>query len=334
MRHSGRSDHMITTLTPNPSLDRTMLVGAVVPGSGHVAERSWTEPAGKGVNISRALAVNGFPTRVIIPAGGANGAELERLLGLDGIDYASIPIAGSVRSNISVIEPDGRVTKFNEQGPELSDTEVTELIEQTVSSSAPGDWVAACGSLPPGVGSDFYALLAGRLREAGALVAVDTSGHPLADALVGRPNVIKPNRHELADLVGSDISTLGEAVAAAQELLALGSEHVLVSLGPDGALLVGERSVTHGEARVSQVQNTVGAGDALLAGFLAAGAAGPTSLREALAWASAAIRSPQTSMTSIQDLDRDVVTIHDSIDESRILADESSSLSSVAESGS
>lgn len=324
---------MITTLTPNPSLDRTILVGKVVPGSGHVAEKSWTEPAGKGVNISRALSVNGHATRAVIPSGGANGAELERLLGLDDIEYASIPIAGQLRSNISVIEPDGRVTKFNERGPELSPSERTALIEQTVSSAEPGHWVAACGSLPPGAGSDFYARLAERLHEAGVLLAVDTSGQPLTDALAGRPNVIKPNQHELAALVGSPLSTLGDAIAAAREVLVRGPEQVLVSLGADGAILVTEDSVTHGVSRVDRVQNTVGAGDALLAGFLAAGAEGPAALRGALTWAGAAIRAPQTSATAVQEVDRHAVTVSESIDPAKILATEPDGLVALTEPG-
>ncbi len=302
-----------------------MLVETLERGAINRAQRTWTEPAGKGVNIARALAANGVETQAIIPSGGANGQELGRLLAASGVDFVAVPISGEVRSNVTVTEPDGTVTKLNEAGPEMSADETRLLIEAAGAASSEGDWVAASGSLAPGMPADFYALLARRLEAIGARLAVDTSGLPLRAALEGRPGVVKPNRHELAELLGHPIVSLGDAANAGREVLELGAGRVLISLGPDGALLVSPGGVSHGELQVATIANTVGAGDALLAGFLAAGAEGVEGLAGALAWSSAAIRSPQTSMAPLSQADWDAVSIRESIDEQRILEDDEAS---------
>lgn len=313
---------MITTLTPNPSLDRTMLIDSLIRGAVIRAGQNWTEPAGKGVNISRALAANGIPTRAVFPSGGANGRELCRLLDADGVEYTPVPIGGEVRSNVSVIEPDGATTKLNEAGPTLTPEEAEALIDAVVASSSPGEWVAASGSLAPGMSEDFYARLGRRLSAAGALLAVDTSGPPLRAALDGGPALAKPNRHELSELLDEPITTVGDVVAAARKVRDAGVEQVLVSLGPDGAILVDQSGVVHGEVSVDRVSNTVGAGDALLAGFLAGGAAGPLALANALAWARAAVRSEQTSMAPPEEADRTAVSISTELDGERVLEDD------------
>ena len=140
--------------------------------------------------------------------------------------------------------------------------------------------MAACGSLPPGVPDDYYARLCRRLVSAGIRVAVDTSGPALLAAVAAGPTVVKPNREELAEAVGAPLRSVGEAVEAAQVLRAKGARDVLVSLGSDGALLVSEHGVVSGDAHVAEPRSTVGAGDALLAGYLAAGADGPSALAE------------------------------------------------------
>lgn len=318
---------MITTLTPNPSLDRTMLVDALMRGAVIRAQQNWTEPAGKGVNIARALAANGIPGRAVFPSGGANGQEICRLLTVDGVDFTPVPIAGAVRSNVSVVEPDGTTTKLNEAGPTLSANEVDALIAAVVETSTPGEWVAASGSLAPGMTDDFYARLGHRLATAGVKLAVDTSGPALRAAVEGSPGLLKPNRHELSELVGHPITTVGEVVSAAREVRAGGVGQVLVSLGPDGAVLVDDAAVLHGEVSVDRVGNTVGAGDALLAGFLAGGAGGSGSLANALAWARAAVRSEQTSMAPPKAADAAAVRITADIDLDRRLEDDEASVS-------
>ena len=112
---SGAS--MIVTLTPNPSVDRTVFVDDVVLGSVNRSQRSWSEPSGKGVNVALALHAHDVPVRAVVTAGGSVGAQLRQMLDAAGLDTVIVPIAGEIRSNISLTQPDGTVTKINEAGP-------------------------------------------------------------------------------------------------------------------------------------------------------------------------------------------------------------------------
>jgi 1-phosphofructokinase len=309
----------IVTVTPNPSLDRTVEVDALLRGAVLRAQRARIDAGGKGVNISRALAANGQPTTAVVPCGGPEGRQLAALLGRPGLDLVLVGIAGAVRANISVVEPDGTVTKINEPGPELSPAEEAALMEATVTAAGGAGWVAASGSLPPGLGAGFYARLIEQLAGGGARVAVDSSGEALAQALAAGPHVIKPNREELAEVAGGSIETLGDAVDAAERLRDKGPHAVLVSLGADGAVLVDRTGAVHGEAPVAHPQSAVGAGDALLAGFLAAGGDGPEALAEALAWGAAAAALPGSRMPGPADLDRGAVHLNPAPDRRRPL---------------
>lgn len=280
---------MIITLTPNPSIDRTLEIASLTPGGVHRATAEHEEPSGKGVNVSRALTENGVASLAILPVGGSAGAQLETLLRAEGVDFHAVPISGAVRVNVSLTEPGGRATKINASGPELSAAELRNLTDALLDRVGEGDWVVASGSLPRGVPSDYYATVCRLVHEAGGCFALDASGQPLLAGLGAEPDVIKPNVEELQEAVGRPIDTLGDAVAAAQQLIDLGARSAVVSMGADGALLLGAGQVLHASAQATNPRSTIGAGDALLAGFVAAGGAGETALREAVAWGTAAV---------------------------------------------
>lgn len=308
---------MIVTVTANPSLDRTIEVGALVRGAVHRADAFHEEAGGKGVNIARALAANGRKARAVLPSGGPDGALLVALLADADIDFITVPIAEAVRTNISVVEADATVTKLNTAGPTLQPDEVDALLTAAVGAAGAATWAACSGSLPPGVPDDFYSRMVAALRSVGCAVAVDTSGPALTTALAAGPDIIKPNAEELAEAVGAPVTTLGEAVDAAHELRRRGARGVLASLGGDGALLVDGDGALHGLARVAVVRSAVGAGDATLAGFLAGGGEGRSGLAEALAWGAAAVGLPGTRMPAPGDLDRAAVCISQDFDPHR-----------------
>jgi 1-phosphofructokinase len=314
---------MIVTLTANPSVDRTIEVDALARGAVLRARASRVDPGGKGVNVSRALAANGRKTCAVLPAGGWEGDQLAALLAPEDVPVALVPVGGAIRANVSVVEPDGTVTKLNEPGPTLSEAELEAVSAVTVATAAGAGWVAASGSLPPGAPVDFYARLTARLGAASVRVAVDTSGPPLAAALPARPDLVKPNREELAEATGLPVTTLGEAAAAADQLRRRGARTVLASLGADGALLVDDAGAVHGAAAVPRPRSAVGAGDAMLAGFLAGGGSGPDALAEALAWGAAATSLPGSRMPRPDDLDPSAVRISTRIDPDRPLKERS-----------
>ncbi|MCX5074918.1 1-phosphofructokinase [Streptomyces sp. NBC_00513] len=302
---------MILTVTPNPSLDRTYEIPSLGRGDVLRATGDRVDPGGKGVNVSRAVAAAGIRTTAVLPLGGAPGALLAELLGAQGVDVTAVSIAGQTRSNISLAEPDGTLTKINAPGPELAPEESALLLETVRTHDGSPAWIACCGSLPRGLRPEWYAELVTRAHEAGARIALDTSGPALLAALPNRPDVIKPNVHELATAVGRPLATLGDVVDAARELRALGARAVLASLGADGQLLISAEGDHHGTAPApaAEIRSNVGAGDASLAGFLIAGGAGPEALASALAHGAAAVRLPGSAMPTPADLRPDAVRV-------------------------
>jgi 1-phosphofructokinase len=296
---------MIVTVTPNPSIDRTIAVPDLRRGEVHRASSSRIDPGGKGVNVSRALAAQGSATVTVLPAGGPEGHLMEELLDAAGVPRVSVPVAGTLRMNVAAVEPDGTTTKLNEPGPALTGQEVADLLTAVVDHAGGATWVVGCGSLPPGAPEGLYAALVTRARGLGSRVAIDSSGAPLRAAVPARPHLIKPNLEELEELVGRALPTLRDVVDAARGLVAGGVETVVVSLGSDGAVLVDADTVAHARATVAEPLSTVGAGDCLLAGLLhslSSGASAVEALEEGVRWGAAAVGLPGSQVPTPDDL--------------------------------
>ena len=300
---------MIVTLTPNPSVDRTIVFDSIRIGEVQRATSSRIDPGGKGINVSRALIAQGADTQAVLPVGGPEGRLLAELLELAGVPRREVPIAGAGRMNVAAVTPDGTTTKLNEAGPQMTGEEADALLAATLNAAQPGHWVVGCGSLPPGAPSDLYADLVGRARNLGARVAIDSSGTPFNDAVAARPSLIKPNHEELAELLGRPLPTLGDVVAAARTLVDDGIEMVVVSLGEDGAIAVDATTPDCGplwaNATVERPLSTVGAGDCLLAGVLFgldAGESLGTSLVRGVAWGAAAVALPGSRVPAPADV--------------------------------
>jgi len=314
---------MITTVTLNPSLDRTLLVSELTRGEVMSADAARDDPGGKGVNVARALAAHGEKPVAILPVGGSIGRALVVQLADQGVHVEAVSIKGATRANITIVEPDGVTTKLNEPGPMLSAEEIDDVIDAVSRHAAPGGWVVVGGSLPPGVEPGIVAMVIAAAHAEGALVALDTSGDALAAGVAAEPELAKPNLVELLEVVGGSAETLGDAVAACQRLADLGAKSVLCSLGPVGALLVKDDDVWHASAPPAEVRNTVGAGDALLAGYLFTSNAPPASaLRASVAWAAAAVRTPGTGVPLPESIDIASVRVTDTPDLERGLARE------------
>jgi 1-phosphofructokinase len=285
---------MIVTVTPNPSVDRTMFVDDVVLGSVNRSRRSYSEPSGKGVNVALALHAHDVPVRAVVTAGGSVGAQLRQMLRAAGLDTVVVPISGEIRSNISLTQPNGCVTKINEPGPLLSGEETDRLLATLTTQLRGASWVVCAGSLPTGVPDNWYRDVVDLGHRNGVPVAVDTSGTALAESLSAEPDLVKPNVHELAELTGRSPQTLGDIIEAAHEVRRRGARTVLASLGGDGAILVDTAGAVWGHAPVDKVVSTVGAGDAMLAGFLSCPHGRSEALATALRWGAAAVQNEGT----------------------------------------
>lgn len=304
---------MIVTVTLNPSLDRTLEVDRLERGAVLRTSSPTLQAGGKGVNVTRALTANGIPSVAVLPVGGAEGVELERQLGAAGVSAHFVPVAGRTRSNITVAEADGTVTKLNEPGDALTDDELVQLTSAIVSSATTHDWVVISGSVPPEFSTEQVTAFATSVAASGAHLAIDTSGDALVASLAARPRLIKPNRAELAEISGRELGSISEVIAAAKDVRDRGVELVLVSLGADGAVLVGPTGVVVGESRVDRPRSTVGAGDCFLAGFLSRFSVDETDVEaamlEALAWGAAAASLPGTSVPAPADVVRSDVQL-------------------------
>lgn len=311
---------MIITLTANPSLDRTIELGApLAHGAVQRAIAAVQDPGGKGVNISRALQVSGVPTLAIVP-GEATDPVLTALSAAE-VEFANLPTGEPIRSNITVVDPDGTTTKLNAPGTHF-DVQLRERLDALVIERSQGaEWVVLAGSLPPGLEPTYYSELVTALRASGYAgnIAIDTSEAPLIATVAGmhKPTLIKPNSEELAQLTGSDnweeLEASPELTArTAQKLLGGGIEYVLATLGGAGAVLVTEQGIWHAVHEAVQVRSTVGAGDSSLSGFLIAhtrGADASGCLVQAVAHGSAAAALPGTRMPSLNQTTPEKVTI-------------------------
>jgi 1-phosphofructokinase len=304
---------VIVTLTLNPSLDRTVEVDALERGTLVRTSEPVLEAGGKGVVVARALTANGVSALGIVAVAGAEGAELSHLLERDGIVCRFVPVSGRTRSNLTICEPDGTVTKINEPGSPLTDADVAALATAVRTSVRDGDWLVLSGSTPPQFEASRVATLLAEATAAGASIAVDSSGDALEAALASRPRIVKPNRAELAELVGRPLGSVAEVMAAAEEVRARGVEYVVVSLGAEGALMVGPDGMLMGESHVDQIRSTVGAGDSFLAGFLSRFTVDESdveaALLEALTWGAAATRLPGSAVPTPSDLDPSIVQL-------------------------
>lgn len=316
---------MIITVTPNPSLDRTVTLSSpLIRGAVQRVDSVTVEPGGKGINVARALTLADVAVEAILPA--ADSDPLLSGLRAISVPFTGVPMAGPVRTNLAITESDGTTTKLNERGA-VVDADALEALTRCVLTKAQGaSWVVLSGSLPPGVPLDWYAQVVSLLAPLDCRVAVDTSEAPLAALAaafeVAAPDLIKPNAEELADLAGLPAADLEDAaaqgdmsgvVAAARELVGRGVGAVLATLGAAGAVLVDGSGAWLATPPPIVPRSTVGAGDSSLAGYLravVAGADAPQRLQMAVAYGSAAAALPGSALPGPAQLDLDAVRTH------------------------
>ncbi|MFD5160574.1 1-phosphofructokinase family hexose kinase [Streptomyces hawaiiensis] len=256
---------MILTVTLNTALDITYRVRSLRPHASHRVSEVTERPGGKGVNVARVLAALGHEVTVTGFTGGATGrAVREKLAAVPGVVDALVPLSGATRRTIAVVdERTGDTTQLNEPGPTVTPPEWSAFQEAYEDLLASASAVALCGSLPPGVPVGAYAGLVRTARSFGIPVLLDTSGEPLRRGVAARPDIIKPNADELAELTGSH-----EPLRATQDARRRGAGAVVASLGPEGLLAVTREGRWRATPPAPLRGNPTGAGDAVVAGLL------------------------------------------------------------------
>lgn len=297
---------MIVTVTLNAALDVTYTVERLTLHRSHRVTSVTEVAGGKGVNVASVLAGRGVPVIATGLLGGRTGERVRADLDARGLAHRFSPCAGESRRAVTVVsEADGDATVLNEPGPTVTDEEWQAFLAdlRALLAEVRPDVVVASGSLPRGIPTEAYAAVVRAAHEVGALAVVDSSAQALLAALPAGPDLVKPNRDELAEVTGA-----ADPVAGARLLIERGAREVVVSAGADGLVdVTATGEVVRAGLEQPLAGNPTGAGDAVVAA-LAAGLASGRRVREALAdavaWSAAAVLHPLAGRVRPDDVDR------------------------------
>ncbi len=259
---------MVYTVTLNPSLDYIVTVDDFKLGLTNRTSAEMILPGGKGINVSTVLSNLGIDNTAFYFTAGFVGEEITRRVKEMGIktDYISVD-EGNSRINIKIKNIDG--TEINGAGPDISKEKLDELMTK-LDMIKDGDFLVLAGSIPASVPSSVYADIMDRLSDKNINIVVDASKDLLLNVLKYKPFLIKPNNHELGEIFGKKLDEREAVIPYAKELQKMGARNVLVSLAGEGAVLVSEDgAVYEREAPKGTLVNAVGAGDSMVAGFVA-----------------------------------------------------------------
>ena len=259
---------MIYTVTFNPAVDYVVHLNAFTPGETNRSVSEEVYFGGKGINVSIILAQLGMESTALGFVAGFTGEALEKALVAGGTrtDFIRLP-EGMTRINVKM--KGDCETEINASGPRIDAASLEKLFAKLEVLQA-GDTLVLAGSVPGSLPADIYEQILKKLSGRGIRFVVDATGKLLLNVLKYRPFLIKPNRAELEEICGRKLDTQEKLVEGASELKAMGAQNVLISLGKDGAQLLDEHGKVHAhEVLGGKPVNTVGAGDSMVAGFIA-----------------------------------------------------------------
>ena len=265
---------MIITVTLNAAIDKSLSVPNFRLGRRHRTVEQTTLPGGKGVNVARTLKTLGQPVIATGFAGGSTGTRIVEALTEEAILNDFVRIREESRTNTAVLDPtNGEQTEINERGPAVTEAELELFHDKLLYLARGAAIVVFAGSLPRDMDADFYAGLIRELRQMGLVVVVDTDGDPLRHAVRAGPNVVSPNVLEAEELVGHEFNDDEDRAIAVRAMIDIGAVEAIMTV-PDGCfasvLVDGERELYRVRIEPREAVAAVGAGDAFLAGYVAA----------------------------------------------------------------
>lgn len=260
----------IVTVTLNPAVDKYSSIRKIEPERKLRCGPPSFEPGGGGLNVSRAIMKLGGTSRALTTAGGEMGRMLTELLEEEGIETSAVPVEGQTRENLTLLEEStGHQFRFGMPGPSVSREEWEGLLMELESAEPHPDFIVASGSLPRGAPDDFYLRVAEIVGRTGGKMILDTSGAGLNLSPGAGIYMIKPNRNELEHLAGRKLESSEEIESAAFDVVQDAVCRVLVvSLGPDGALLATRDGSEWIRAPQVETVSSIGAGDSMVAGVV------------------------------------------------------------------
>jgi len=278
---------LILTVTINPSVDRNIEVDRLVfEDRAYILKRS-DSAGGRGMNASRVLHSFGAKTLAIVTSGGVNGPRLEKLAAKSGFPMKTVPIHNEIRVNLTITDKQGLAIRLNERGPKIAPEELKRIEKVVANRLESADWLMVCGSIPPGVSSDFYTKLIRLARERKVKTLLDTDGDALLHGIEAGPSIVSPNQPEAERLLNRALITRAQFLEAATRIKAMGAEAVILSLGSRGVVAVNENQLLEVIPPRTDAVSPLGAGDALAAAYVWA-AAKKKDFPECVRWAVAA----------------------------------------------
>ncbi len=284
-------------LSLNPAIDAEWRVDEILWEEKNVvtAQRRWA--GGKGANVVRWLRFLGTRPELLIPLGGVAGRELREYLRIAQIKTRVIPLRAETRVNVVITDHNGRQMRFNQPGATVQRGDWRAILAEARSACRSNDALMLSGSLPPGAPVTGYAEILRIAARADTRAFLDCDGATLKAAVPAKPFLVKPNRHELAGWAGRELRSLSSVLKAAGEMSRETTGWILVSMSSEGAILVNhaEKFAARAKATVSQVRNTLGAGDATLSGAAQAAMTGKPPIEWLRAAVAAGTGATQTS---------------------------------------
>lgn len=259
---------MIYTVTLNPSIDYVIKLDNLKNGEVNRTKEEYVYPGGKGINVSLILKELGYESRVLGFVSGFTGNYIKDVLRDKGLNEDFINIEnGFTRINVKV--KSSEETEINGQGPNIGEKDLNKLYEK-LDTLMENDVLVLAGSIPNTLDSSIYENIMKRLENKNVKIVVDATKNLLINVLKHKPFLIKPNNHELEELFNVKLETTDDIITYARKLKDMGAKNVLISRGKDGALLITENGETFiSNVAKGKVKNSVGAGDSMVAGFIA-----------------------------------------------------------------
>jgi 1-phosphofructokinase family hexose kinase len=286
--HNGS---LIVTLTLNPAIDRIINVDRLAFEDRAYINSSRESAGGRGINASLVIQSFGGETMAVLISGGDSGKRMQGHLKHYGFKTVVVPVANSIRTNLTITDKHGLTVNLNEAGPAISQDELASVERVVRRTLKDASWLMLCGSIPPGVPPSFYGRLIEMARDKNVKTLLHADGGALLEGIEARPTLVTPNQQEAERLLGRPLLTRSQYLEAARQIRSMGSESVVLSLGSRGAVGAFESGLVEVLAPRIDTVSPIGAGDALTAAYTWAfcrKTPRPTLPEDALRWGVAA----------------------------------------------
>lgn len=287
---------MIITLTLNPAVDKTIVINEFQVNVVNRVASARLDAGGKGINVSKTVDVLGEKSKAMGILAGSSGAFIKKQLDLFGIENDFLFVEGETRTNIKIVDPINNFnTDINEKGPDITEVNLEEVVNKTLSAVDDKSILVLAGSVPNNIDSSIYKALITKAKEKGARTILDADGELLRKGIEAGPYMVKPNIHELERLYHTKIVSTDEAIKIAKDIFKYGVKLIVISLGEEGSVFMTKEKIIIAEGLKVDAISTVGAGDSMV-GALAVAAYKGYPLEKAITLATAT--SAASVMTS------------------------------------